>query len=138
MAGEMSEPAMEALLRAVLRKPLALPDGFAERVLARAATEARVAEVPGEPARTKVLAFPRRAVWRAVAGGALAASVLAGTFGLEMERRHREAAGEASRTAQARVVANQQFEQASRITDAALAHTREQLQRAGVFKDQGR
>ena len=137
-AGEMSEPAMEALLRAVLRKPLALPDGFAERVLARAATEARVAEVPGEPARTKVLAFPRRAVWRAVAGGALAASVLAGTFGLEMERRHREAAGEASRTAQARVVANQQFEQASRITDAALAHTREQLQRAGVFEDQGR
>lgn len=143
--GEISEPAMEALLRAEFREsrePLALPEGFAERVLARAAAEQAMAGLPlagpGEPVKGKVLAFPRRAVWRVVAGGALAASVLAGTFGLELERRHREAAGEASRTAQERVVANQQFEQASRITDAALEHTRKQLQRAGVFEDEGR
>ncbi len=128
-AGEISEPAMEALLRAELGKPLALPVGFAERVLARAAT----AEA-GTPGKSKVLAFPRGAVWRLVAGGALAASVLAGTFGVELERRHREA----SRMAHERVVANQQFEEATRITDAALAHTRAQLQRAGVFEDEGR
>lgn len=137
----MSEPAMEALLRAELSRPLALPDGFAERVLARAAAEAGRAsanQAKMQPIKGKVLAFPRGAVWRLVAGGALAASVLAGTFGVEVERRHREATTEAARILHERVVANQQFEQASRITDAALAHTREQLQRAGVFEDEGR
>ena len=139
MAGEMSEPAMEALLRAQLSEPLVLPAGFAERVLARAAAESTAATRPAgrvasPAARAKVLAFPRGAAWRLVAGGALAASVLVGTFGVELERRQRDA----SRMAHERVVANQQFEEASRITDAALAHTREQLQRAGVFEDEER
>ncbi len=156
MGGEIPEPAMEALLRAEFRKmqeSVALPAGFKERVLARAAAadlagladltdSAGLAGLAGQavrpvttpPNKAKVLAFPRGAVWRLVAGGALAASVLAGTFGVEMERRHREA----SRMAHEHVVANQQFDEATRITDAALAHTRDQLQRAGVFEDQGR
>ena len=147
MGGEIPEPAMEALLRAEFGKTqesVALPAGFKERVLARTAAAglAGLADLAGPAARqvttppnkAKVLAFPRGAVWRLVAGGALAASVLAGTFGLEMERRHREA----SRMAHQHVVANQQFDEATRITDAALAHTRDQLQRAGVFEDQGR
>lgn len=150
MGGEIPEPAMEALLRAEFRKTqesLTLPAGFKERVLARAAAAdladladsadmagPAVGQVTTEPNKAKVLAFPRSAVWRLVAGGALAASVLAGTFGVELERRHREA----SRMAHQHVVANQQFDEATRITDAALAHTRDQLQRAGVFEDQGR
>ena len=141
MGGEIPEPAMEALLRAEFRKTqesVALPAGFKERVLARAAAAESagqaVRQVTTPPNKAKVLAFPRSAVWRLVAGGALAASVLAGTFGVEMERRHREA----SRMAHEHVVANQQFDEATRITDAALAHTRDQLQRAGVFEDQGR
>lgn len=140
--GDVPEPAMEALLRAELGKPLPLPAGFKERVLARAVTEAGVAggslagleDGGARPGGAKVLAFPRAAAWRLVAGGALAASVLAGTFGVEMERRHREA----SRLAHERIVANQQFDEATRITEAALAHTREQLQRAGIFEDRER
>lgn len=148
---EVEESALEARLRAEFRQfrePLMLPAGFKERVLARAAAEAGevspvqrmalVAERAVTPAerngRAKVLAFPRAAVWRLVAGGALAASVLAGTFGLEIERRHHEAA----RVAHEHTVANQQFDEAARITDAALEHTRKQLQRAGVFEDEGR
>ncbi len=124
----ISEPGMEAILRETMRISPALPAGFKERVLARAAAEERPLKAE------KVVAWPRSVVWRLAAAGALAASVFAGTFGVELERRHQETL----RLAQERVLANQQFEQASRITEAALAHTRQQLQRAGVFDDAGR
>lgn len=181
---EISEPATEAMLRLHMGEPLGLPAGFKERVLARAAAEAKVdadavyflpglvplkapwkaplkvlLKVPSKasfqasfqallqasfqdgerrskPGRTpgEVFTFPQAAMWRRVAGGVLAASVLAGTFGVESARRHRAV----SREARERVFANQQFEQATRITDAVLAHTREQLQRAGVMENEGR
>lgn len=149
----ISEPAMDAMLRAQLGKPMELPAGFKERVLARAAAESAATESRAtggpfavqpadattqvvEPAgRGKLLTFPRAAVWRLVAAGALAASVIGATFGVQLERGHHEAT---QRAAQERMVANQQFEEATRITDAALAHTRDQLQRAGVFEDEGR
>ncbi len=161
---ESSEPEIERRLRAQWQQPLALPAGFKDRVLAAKAKRMgqsptaamtkdaeeelgdrpapRIVDSPqvtpkalpdAVPGLGKLLAFRRRptAVWRVVAGGALAASVLAGTFGVELERRHREVTRE-------RAIANQQFEQATRITDAALAHTREQLERAGVLEAEGR
>ena len=90
------------------------PEGFAERVLERAAQP--------EARRAKVLAMPRRV--RAWAGGAIAAAVLAGVF-VTHEVRLRDQRLEAER-------AQQQFETAMQITDLALDHTRRQLQRAGV------
>lgn len=145
-AGEalpVSEAAMEAMLRAEFREPrepLSLPAGFKERVLARAAAETAAAE---PKARGKLIAFPRGPMWRMVVGGALAASLIGGTFGVELERRQHEAAQRAAQRAaqqatQQRVLANQQFQEASRITDEALEHTRQQLERAGVFENAGR
>jgi hypothetical protein len=90
------------------------PEGFADRVMARAKAEA--------PARAKVLMMPVRSrVW---VGSAIAAMLMAGVFVGDQarERRQRERAEQAQR----------QFEAGIRITDAALEHTREQLMRAGV------
>ena len=125
---------LEAPLKAPSKVPLSAPSEPSFQALLQASFEDR--EQRSKPDRTpgKVFAFPQAAMWRRVAGGVLAASVLAGTFGVESARRHRAV----SREARERVVANQQFEQATRITDAALAHTREQLQRAGVLENEGR
>jgi hypothetical protein len=87
------------------------PEGFAERVMARAKADAKP--------RARVLGMPLRArVW---ASGAIAAALLVGVFiGDEIHvRRQREQA-------------EQQFEAGIRITDRAIEHTREQLQRAGI------
>jgi type VI protein secretion system component VasF len=90
------------------------PEGFAERVMARA----QASEQP----RAKIFAMPRRLpLWTS---GAIAAAVLLGVFfGVQTHLRHQREQVE---------VAQQQFELAMRITDRTLEHTRQQLQRAGV------
>ena len=88
------------------------PSGFADRVLQRAE------ELP----QRKVLVMsPRVGTWLT---GAIAAALALGVFtGERLHQRHE------------RERATQQFETATRITDQALAHAREQLQRAGVPLD---
>lgn len=104
---------LEQYLTEALRRVDA-PEGFADRVMARARRA---------PARAKILTMPLRA--RAWLGGAIAAALLAGVFVGDQvhERRERERADTAQR----------QFEAGMRITDAALEHTRDQLRRAGVL-----
>jgi type VI protein secretion system component VasF len=90
------------------------PEGFAERVLARA----QASEQP----RARVLAMPRRLpLWTS---GAIAAALLVGVFaGDQLHARHQREQAQ---------LAQQQFEAGVRITDDALEHTREQLAQAGV------
>ena len=90
------------------------PEGFADRVMARAQSPA--------PAQAKVVRMqPRARPW---IGGAIAAVLLAGVFVAdEVHVRRQRERGE---------LAQQQFEAGLRITDEALQHTREQLARAGV------
>jgi hypothetical protein len=96
------------------------PEGFAARVMERAAS-------PSESAQKVVAMRPRFGMARmqAWAGGAIAATLALGMFGAEqVHQRHvRE------------VLAQQQFETATRITDQVLERTREQLARAGVLND---
>jgi len=91
------------------------PDGFAERVMARAQTS--------EQPRAKVFAMPRRLPsWTS---GAIAAALLLGVFfGVQTHLRHQREQAQ---------IAQQQFEDGIRITDQALERTRQQLQRAGVL-----
>lgn len=116
----------EQELAAALR-PLSPPPGFADRVVARAAAES-VPRSVGVPVRSRRRPLPFGA-WRLVAGGAIAASLLAGSFAAERTRELRERARQ-------QAIANQQFETASRITEQALLHTREQLERAGVLRQE--
>jgi hypothetical protein len=88
------------------------PEGFADRVMARTRPAAGGAKVLMMPTRT-----------RAWVGGAIAAALLAGVLVGDQMHVRRERAEEAQR----------QFEAGMRITDAALEHTREQLERAGVL-----
>jgi hypothetical protein len=90
------------------------PEGFAERTMARIKTS--------RAPRGKVLMMPPRLrVW---GSGAIAAALVAGVFSAElMHVRHEREQAE---------LAQRQFEAAMRITDQALEHTREQLERAGV------
>ena len=88
------------------------PLGFADSVMARATTASR---------RNVLVMSPRAGAWIT---GAIAAMLALGVFtGERVHQRHE------------RERANQEFETATRITDQALAHTREQLQRAGVPLD---
>ena len=110
-AGDSELKGLEAELARSLRR-LELPLGFADRVLAAAA-----ATTPGP---RRVLPFR---LWRPVAGGALAASLLAGAFGAEaVHRRHARERAEA---------AAEQLQTAMRVTNHALDETRAQLARAG-------
>lgn len=125
MAGDTANAetaAFETELQTALR-PLEPPAGFAERVLAAAAAGDR--EVQAAP-RAKVLPFRN---WRVAIGSALAACLVGGAFATQELHHQRERQHQ-------RAVANQQFETATRITDQALAHTREQLARAGVFRQE--
>jgi hypothetical protein len=94
-------------------RPVDAPEGFAARVMERAAVSAKV-----------VVMRPRWAVhgW---AVGAIAAMLTVGAFvGEQVHVRHQEA-----------TVATQQFEAASRIEDKVLQQTRERLAKAGVPLD---
>jgi hypothetical protein len=93
------------------------PEGFAARVMERAAS----------PAEKVVVMRPRSGLWRmqAWAGGAIAAVLALGMFGAEQLHLRRERAEETAR-------ADQQFAVAVQVTDHALAQTREQLARAGL------
>jgi hypothetical protein len=93
-----------------------VPEGFAGRVMDKAASPAEVEE--------KVLVMrPRSGLWRMQAwmGGAVAAVLALGMYGAEVLHQRREQAK-----------ADQQFAVAMQVTDHALAQTREQLQRAGL------
>lgn len=86
------------------------PEGFADRVLGQ------IAEVQLQ--RAKVLTMPRRVqVW---VGGAIAAALLVGAFGVREQRERRE-------REEAAVHARQQFQQAIQITGSTLADTRAQI-----------
>ena len=100
------------LARAMAR--VAVPEGFAARVLDRAASPA---------AQTVVVMRPRSGLWRMQAwmGGAIAAVLAIGMYGAEVLHQRREQAK-----------ADEQFAVAVQATDHALAQTREQLQRAGL------
>ncbi len=111
----------ERALREALQ-PVELPMGFADRVVT-AAAEGRASR------KAKVLPMPpfwgTGGRWRMAVGGAVAASLMVGSFAAEgiHQRRVR---------AQAQAAANQQFAVATRVTDEALARMRVQLRRAGV------
>ncbi|WP_263380691.1 hypothetical protein [Granulicella paludicola] len=98
------------------------PEGFAARIMDRVAKPAEAVAVPPAPTTGKVIAFRSRVQRYAALG--LAAMLALGVFGLEeIHQRHE------------REAATQQFETATRITDQALAHTRQQLAKAGVQLD---
>lgn len=88
------------------------PQGFADRVMERA-----------EQPRAKVLTMPRRV--QAWAGGAIAAALLLGAFGVREQHERRERAEEAA-------YAQQQYELAIQITGETLANVRAQMRQAGV------
>lgn len=71
----------------------------------------------------RLFTFRRMPNWL---GGAIAAALVAATFASLQQYRHHERTLEAVH----------QFEASQRITDRALEHTREQLQRAGIQLDQ--
>jgi hypothetical protein len=72
---------------------------------------------------SRVFAMPRPRAWM---GGAIAAVLAMGIFvGTHVHEQHER-----------RVVAEQQFETAERITDETLARTREQLERQGINLEQ--
>jgi len=94
-------------------RPVEVPEGFADRVMAR---------TQSAPGLAKVIRMPLRS--RAWASGAIAATLFAGVFfgGQAHERHERRKAEQAQ----------QQFDAAMRITDETLDHVRLQLQQAGV------
>ena len=95
-------------------RPVAPPEGFADRTMARLQ--------PSEPVCAKVVAMKSRPpLW---AGGAIAAAILAGAFFAEQAHtRHQRQKAE---------LAQRQFEAGLRITDRTLEHVRQQLLQAGI------
>jgi hypothetical protein len=94
-------------------RPVEVPEGFADRVIARSQSAPGLAKVIRMPLRT-----------RAWASGAIAATLFAGVFfGGQAHERHQQRKAEQ---------AQQQFDAAMRITDETLDHVRLQLQQAGV------
>ena len=108
---------LERELRQALR-PVNPPAGFADRVMARTHTSA-----VEQPKRARILMFPklRSRIW---IPSAVAAMLLVGVAG---ERAHEQM--EQRRKAEE---AQKQFETALQVTDRALEHARQQLQRAGI------
>jgi len=75
----------------------------------------------------RVFAMPRPRAWM---GGAIAAVLALGVFfGTHVHEQHEQ-------QHERRVMAEQQFEAAERITDETLARTREQLQQRGINLEQ--
>jgi hypothetical protein len=97
-----------------------VPQGFAERTLARAHS----AKPADAGTRSKAKVFVMRPSVRAWISGAVAAALLTGVFVADQVRVRRQ---------QEEVrAARQQFEAGLQITDAALDHARQQLANAGV------
>jgi hypothetical protein len=95
-------------------RPVAPPEGFAGRTMARLQ--------PAAPVRAKVVTMvPRPRLW---AGGALAATLVIAAVLTQQTHAHRQ-----RRQAE---LAQQQFEAGIRITDQTLDHVRLQLQQAGL------
>jgi hypothetical protein len=94
-------------------RPVDAPEGFADRVMARAQGST--------PGAAKVIRMPLRT--RMWATGAIAAALVAGVFAEQTHVRHQREKAE---------LAQQQFEAAMRITDQTLDHVKQQLQQAGV------
>jgi len=92
------------------------PEGFMERLMERAESDA--------PVKARVLTMPRRMVFRAWVGGAIAAMLVTGIFIGEQAHVRSEERKQAA--------AQQQFETAMRATDHALDQTRASLQKAGL------
>jgi hypothetical protein len=77
----------------------------------------------------RVFTMPRLPQARAWMGGAIAAVLAMGVFaGAHIHDQHEQH--------ERRMMAQQQFETAERITDETLARTREQLERQGISLDQ--
>ena len=126
-AGSHDDARLEVDLHAAFR-PLRVPSGFAERVLARAGSlqdfaPLQVVPDTGLTNKRRVLPFPR-VQW--IANSAVAAALLAGCLAGDVAyQRHRT---EQRRAAEATA----QFEAAERVTYHALGVAREQVERAGV------
>jgi hypothetical protein len=111
-SGESFEELERYLYQAMRR--VDAPEGFADRVMDRAKAAA--------PAKPKVLMMP--SIQRMWVGSAIAAALLMGAFvGDQAHERHQRAKAE---------VVQKQFDAGMEITDRALEHTRDQLERAGV------
>jgi hypothetical protein len=116
LAPELAPDAFELQLTRAMRR-VDVPEGFAARVMDRAAA-------PEDVAQKVIVIRPRSGLLRMQTwtGGAIAAVLVLGMFGAEqLHQRH-------ERT----VMADQQFAVAVQVTDHALAQTREQLARAGL------
>jgi uncharacterized protein CbrC (UPF0167 family) len=87
------------------------PEGFADRVIARAKLD---------PAPRVLMMKPSQQAWL---GGAIAAALFLGVFGAEQIHQRQQ---------QRAALVQQQFEAGIRITDDALNHAREQLEQDGV------
>ncbi len=110
---DLDEQKFEEELARMMRR-VDPPAGFADRTMARAALS------PRRPAKVIVLK-QRPRLWMS---GAIAAALFVGIFFTEQTNLRREREQPAQ--------AQSQFEAGIRITDRALEHTRQQLQRAGV------
>ena len=134
-ASEPGEEACQGLERqlAVALRPLRLPAGLADRIVTTAqgtaGTTARREAVRPSQRRGAPIPFPISLPARRWLGGAaIAAALIGGVFATEDARQNR------ARERQ-RVLATQQFEAASRITDRVLARTREHLEQVGALPD---
>ena len=135
MQFEMDDPRMrefeQALSRAMQRVEVPAETSAKLLALAEEAEQKRVHA--GDGLRLirfsnggRVLAMPRLPQTRAWMGGASAAVLAMGVFvGTHVHEQHER-----------RVVAQQQFETAQRITDETLARTRAELEQRGIKLDQ--
>ena len=112
---EMDRDEFDEVLASALRRVDA-PEGFAASVMERAGVE----EHKAVRAKARIFVFPKLPVW---ATGSIAAGLIVGALAF---------GGVHVRHEQQRVQAQREFETASRITDRALEHAREQLAKAGV------
>ena len=127
--GAGSESSLERELRAAL-SPLQLPAGFAQRVIAQAERLNSEAEQLDRDSdrdkQSRAVVIPFR-VWQVAGGAAVAAALVAGVLASSTARQHRDREHQ-------KAVATRQFEAAMRITDHALAHTRDELERSGALQ----
>jgi hypothetical protein len=111
MSDEWNE--FDVRLRTAMQRVEA-PDTLLRSVMAAVQSEQK----PTWRERFQLFVMPRTRAW---ATGAMAALLALVALGGEQWQQHRE-----------RELATQQFEAASRITDKAMEHTRQQLQSAGI------